>query len=149
MSPLLKILLYTDAFFARNKKYIVIEDSWGTFGKYNGQRLITAEFFADAVFHAYALTELSYTEQNTTFLPFKETMRYGQRSSEVQRLQAFLQARGTFPANVQTTGTYGNVTAQAVLAYQLQKKVDTVAALNTLKGRIVGPRTLAAINANL
>lgn len=129
--------------------YIVIEDSWGKFGKYNGQRLITREFFKDAVFMAYALIDFTYNTDSNKFDPFTNQMKYGQTSHDVKRLQQYLAAKGLFPSNVNKTGYYGNVTAQAVLAFQIRYNVDKLPILNSLKGRSVGPKTLQVINNNL
>jgi hypothetical protein len=138
-----------DAVTFNGVKYLVIEDSWGAFGKYNGQRLITQDFFKDAVFMAYALTEFTYEPTTAKFEPFKTQMKFGQKSDEIKRLQQYLVAKGTFPANTQLTGYYGAITAQAVQTFQIKFNVDTPTTIYALKGKVVGPKTLAVINNNL
>lgn len=139
-----------DAVTVNGVQYLVIEDSWGKFGKYNGQRLITAEFFKDACFVAYGFLNFTYDEEATPgFEPFLKPMQFGNKNTEVKRLQDYLKSKGLFPSNQQSTGLYGNITAQAVLAFQIRHKVDNINTLNSLKGRYVGQKTLKAINDNL
>lgn len=141
-------------------EYIVIEDSWGKFGKYDGQRLITREFFKDAVFFAGVLKDFKYDITDDAFDPFNTVMVYGERSEEIKRLQKLLQARGFFPADQECTGYYGGVTARAVYLMQVQYNVAPISELNsiqvnfngkliTVKGGRVGKKTLLKINAKL
>lgn len=140
-----------DAFLFRNTQYILIEDSWGEFGQYKGQRLLTREAFNDMVFFAGALTAFTFDVENDAkkFAKFLTQMKFGDRSAEVARLQDYLRIKGFFPTNSQSTGFYGNVTALAVYNFQISYKVASPIELNSLKGKQVGTRTLAAINANL
>lgn len=130
--------------------YIVIEDSWGKFGEYNGQRLLSREFFKDAVFFSAVLTNFQYDVIDSHKLdPFKTVMEYGQTSNEIKRLQAYLKSKGLFPSNTSSTGYYGNVTAKAVYDFQVKFAVAPIEELNQLKGRRVGNKTLEMINKNL
>lgn len=152
-----------DAITYNGVRYIVIDDSFGYWSKGDTtnplekllaerrQRLVTAEFFAEAVFLAYDLATFTYETpaQVPAFDPFATIAHYGQKSKEIARIQDYLKAKGVFPTNVDSTGYYGNITAQAVLAFQLRYNVDTVPTLNALKGRWVGAKTLRAMNANL
>lgn len=138
-----------DAINFNRTNYIVIEDSWGLFGKYKGQRLISAEFFKDAAFLAYALINFTYEPKQAAFEPFLSNMQFGQKSDEIKRLQKYLRSKGCYPNNVDTTGYYGQVTAQSVLTFQLKYNVDKPSALHSLKGKTVGPKTRSVINANL
>jgi len=131
-------------------QYIVIEDSWGKFGKYSGQRLLSREFFKDAVFFCAVLTNFQYNVvDNQRFAPFNTYLEFGDRNGEVKRLQEYLQTKGFFPANTPTTGYYGAVTAKAVYTYQVKFNVATLAELDMLGGKRVGKKTLAVINNNL
>lgn len=138
-----------DAVNFNGTNYLVIEDSWGKFGKYNGQRLITAEFFKDACFMAYALVDFTYEPTPEKFQPFNTPMKFGQKSDEIKRYQKYLKSKGVMPKEVEETGYYGNITAQAVLTFQLKFNVDAPPVLYALKGRITGPKTLSTINNNL
>jgi hypothetical protein len=141
-------------------EYIVIEDSWGKFGKYNGQRLITREFFKDAVFFAGVLKDFNYDVTDEIFAPFKYAMQYGETSDEIKRLQRLLQARAFFPKDQACTGYYGDITARAVYLMQIQYNVAPISELNSIdipfngklkrvKGGRVGSKTLLKINAKL
>lgn len=138
-----------DAITYNGTRYLVIEDSWGAGFGINGSRLITQEFFNDAVFIAYALTTFKYDNGSMQYTPFNTKMQFGENSPEVRRLQDYLRTKGLFPVNVASTGYYGNITAQAVLAFQIKYSVDTIPTLNLLKGRFVGAKTLTKINQNL
>lgn len=148
-----------DAITYNGVRYLVIEDSWGNWGNgrqmdaletllaERGQRLVSEDFFKDGVFLAYDLLSFTYEqEQPQPFAPFKVRMQYGQTNTEVARLQDYLRAKGLFPQGTKSTGYYGNITAQSVLAFQIKYSVDNIAVLNSLKGRFVGPKTLQVIN---
>lgn len=140
-----------DAFTFKGVQYILIEDSWGEFGMYKGQRLLTREAFNDMVFFVGAITLLTYDVENDAkkFAAFNTVLEFGQNSKEVARLQDYLRAKGFFPQNSKSTGLYGNVTALAVYNFQIAYKVASPVELNALKGKRVGTKTLAVINQNL
>lgn len=149
-----------DAIMLDGKEYLVVEDSWGKFGKYNGQRLISREFFKDAVWFAGTLFDFKYDITDEQFAPFNTVMEYGQTSAEIKRLQTLLQARGFFPAGQACTGYFGGVTARAVYLMQVKYSVAPISELDsiqimfngkliTVKGGRVGKKTLLKINAKL
>lgn len=136
----------------QGKKYLVIEDSWGKFGKFAGQRLISEEFYkARNFFACYPMTfktwsdsieemedELSYRGE-----PFNKNLKFGDKSDEVKRLQDVLKIFSTFPKNVDSTGYYGAITARAVLDFQTTNGVpDSV----EYEGKYFGPKTRKALN---
>lgn len=139
--------------------YIVIEDSWGVFGKYNGQRLLSRSFFKDAVWFAAVLLDFEYDVTDDAFKSFNTVMEYGDKSDEVMRYQKLLQARGFFPKDQPCTGYYGNITARSTYVMQVQYNVAPLSELNTvyysqvekrfIKGGRVGKKTLDLINAKL
>lgn len=137
-------------------QYIVIEDSWGKFGKYNGQRLISREMFNDAVFFGAVLLDFKYHTTDEGFAPFNTVMEFGQTSSEITRYQQLLKARGFFPSDAQCTGYYGNVTARATYLMQVKYNVAPISELNSvmvngrvIRGGAVRKKTLAVINSKL
>ena len=138
-----------DAVTFNGVKYLVIEDSWGKFGKYDDQRLITREFFNDAVFFVSILKLFTFDIEDKRFEKFYTQMKYMQRNDEVKRLQDFLKAKGLLAKEVPSTGYYGNITAKAVYDFQKKFNVAPLAELNTLKGRSAGPKTLIKINENI
>ena len=135
-----------DAINLNGVEYLVIEDSWGKFGKYNGQRLITREFFKESVYFCAALTEFKYDVSDTPKLEeFKIVLKLGDKFDEVKRLQDFLKTQGVFP-NIESTGYYGNITAKAVYLFQVKNNVAPISELDQLKGKRVGQKTLNKIN---
>ena len=145
-----------DAITLNGVQYLVIEDSWGKFGKYNGQRLITREFFKDAVWFGGLLLDFKYNVTDDEFAPFTQIMQFGETSDEIARYQKLLKARGFFPAETQCTGYYGGVTARATYLMQVKYNVAPLSELNTvmvngkiIKGGAVRKKTLATINAKL
>lgn len=72
---------------------------------------------------------------------FKKVIKQGQSGEDVTQLQAFLVRKGllVMPPNTQF-GFYGNLTAQAVKAYQVSKGIPHN------NGIQVGPQTLKALN---
>lgn len=140
-------------------KYLVIEDSWGKFGGMlgeRGQRLITKEFFMDAIFFCGTIIIHKYSDDKT---PIEDTTiepcKYGDKSFAVLKWQNFLINAGYFPKNIpheykKTDGTkYGNflsITAKATLQWQLDNKVDTPTNLKALGGKYVGAKTIKKVN---
>lgn len=138
-----------DAVTYEGVQYLVIEDSWGEFGEFVGQRLISREVFNDMYTSAAGFTVLEYDVTDTKFARFNTRMEFGQRSDEVKRLQDYLKARGFFPTNIESTGFYGNATALAVYNFQMARQVASPIVLNKHKGRFCHDATLKAINADL
>ena len=139
-----------DAITYKGEEYLVIEDSWGEFGDFIGQRLLSREVFDDMYTSAAGFTLLEYNiTEGVSFAPFNQKMEFGQKNAEVKRLQDYLKAKGFFPKNTDSTGFYGAITALAVYNFQISYKVASPVELNSLKGKYVGPKTLKAINNNL
>lgn len=138
-----------DAVTYEGVQYIVIEDSWGEFGEFKGQRLISREVFNDMFTSAAGFTVLKYDVSDTKFSRFETPLEFGQKMPEIVRLQDFLKARGFFPSNQESTGYYGHVTALAVYNFQVANRVASPVELNQLKGKRVGQKTLNSINTQL
>jgi hypothetical protein len=107
----------------KGKKYLVIEDSWGEFGQFAGQRLISEEFLTQrCIFAGYFLDLVNtWREQEKPTRPtanFTASMKFGDRSVEIKTLQDILKYEELFPTNVDSTGYYGSITAKAVLGFQ-------------------------------
>lgn len=137
-----------DAFTLDKVQYILIEDSWGKFGKFKGQRLLSREVFNDMCNFAGAIVSFEFDVKDALkkYPKFETVLEYGQTSSEVKRLQEALKDKGFFPANQEATGYYGNVTAKSIYNFQVKHDVAPLVELNKLKGRRVGAKTLAKLN---
>jgi len=130
----------------KGKKALIIEDSWGTkYGK-EGRRIITEDFFkARNWFCAYAIN-FNFDTTPAPKYTFKNEMFYGQTSNEIAKMQDKLKSTGDFPTNIQSTGYYGNITAQAVYKFQVRNSVASMTELDALQGKVVGQKTLKALN---
>jgi peptidoglycan hydrolase-like protein with peptidoglycan-binding domain len=61
-------------------------------------------------------------------------------------LQERLKVEGYFPTHIDSTGYYGEITRQAVEKYQRANKVAEEWELNLVSGKVVGLKTLKALN---
>lgn len=130
------------------KKALIIDDSWGSSYGLAGQRVITEDFFkARNFFAAYPIDfKFAETPVEKPKHTFTKQLEIGMNDAEVNWLQKVLVYEGFFPTNVVPTEYYGAITASGVLKFQLKYAVDNVNDLQTLQGRIVGPKTLAKLN---
>ena len=76
---------------------------------------------------------------------FATQIQFGATGREVRALQIALAIDGDF-TYPEITGTYGDITRQAVLAFQLKYAVAPQSTLQSLNGRNVGPATLTQLN---
>lgn len=137
----------------RGKKALIVEDSWGVKYGIGGQRVITEDFFKVRNFFAGHLMNFDF-ESGAPDIPkpsvrFRVQMEYTPVFTvvdDVRKLQDILKLEKVFPANVDSTGYYGSVTARAVLAFQRKYQVASEAELNALQGKICGPATLTKLN---
>lgn len=131
------------------KKCVIIQDSWGPHTGKEGRRRITEDFFKERNFFLVYPISFKYVEEPDVNKPshtFTSTLNFGENNSEVVALQNILKYEGDFPANVDSTGYYGSITAKAVLAFQRRYQVANDSELDLLQGRVVGPKTIAKLN---
>ena len=137
-----------DAFLFKGEKCVLIEDSWGKgFGE-QGQRIVTESFFKTRVYFAGYLLNLSNAPEQTLKpkYTFTKILKFGISNPDVKALQDVLKYEGLFPVTVPSTGNYFQVTAKGVLAFQRKHKVANDVELVKLAGKLVGPKTLLALN---
>lgn len=72
-------------------------------------------------------------------------MNFGDTNQDVLNLQIALKIAGTFPFNQPVTQYFGNMTRQAVMAYQTKHNVASAESIASANGS-VGPNTLKALN---
>jgi len=139
-----------DAVTYNGVQYIVIEDSWGEFGEFKGQRLLSREVFNDMFTRGAGFSLLKFDVKKVAkFAPFNVWMEYGQRSVEISRFQDYLKSKGFFPSNVESTGYYGPITALAVYNFQVAYRAASPVVLNKYKGKYAHAGTLGQVNKNL
>lgn len=129
-------------------------NSWGQEWAENGEADYLWNEWSSYILEGWAITEIPTDILKTVqSLPsprdfmhnFSTQLKYGMSSEEVKMLQIALSILGffTYP---EITGNYLDVTANAVLAFQLAENVDSQSELISLHGKIVGPKTLQALN---
>lgn len=132
----------------KGKKGIPIDDSWGKFNAWNGQRVLTEDFFNERVFFAGALLDLSNIreKQQPPKFTFTKILEYGQRNDDIKKLQEILKAEGFFPAKQECTGLFLNITARAVKAWQGKNGIMDFAKETDMRKIRVGPKTIKLLN---
>lgn len=109
-----------DFFLKNGKKYLVIEDSWGTSYGEKGQRFISEDFFKVRNFFSAYMLNFKFNTQEVLkpILNIQNTLKKGMQSIEVINLQDILKYLGLFPSNVDSTGYFGSITEKAVKDFQ-------------------------------
>lgn len=136
----------------KGKKALIIEDSWGHDAARNGRRIITEDFFkARNWFAAYPIAfkfdgNEAPVKPRYTFSRALEFSATFKTDPDVVALQDILKYEGLFPANIDSTGYYGAITAKAVDAFQRRYAVAPTSELDALKGKRVGGKTIAKLN---
>lgn len=132
----------------QGKKALVIEDSWGNGYGFNGQRIITEDFFKTRnFFAAYPINFVFDTQaiEKPTYW-FSKVLSFGMTDPDIAALQGILQYEGLFPLNTQKTGYFGAITAKGVYEWQKKHNVAPIAELEGLQGRRVGDKTIEKLN---
>lgn len=94
----------------KGQKCIIIEDSWGKFGQWSGQRLITEDFFKARCFFAAYFVNFKYADGE--FKPLFD--------GTVVSLQNILKFEGLFPTNIESTGKFLQITKGAVDKFRIK-----------------------------
>ena len=84
---------------------------------------------------------IGYANQSFYFL---KDLKYRDKSDDIKELQRILKGYGYFQH--EPTGHYGDITAKAVLVFQLLNKVSSIAELYFLRGRSFGPKSRKKLN---
>lgn len=144
--------------------YVIIDDSWGILNKYygideeqelvsllgEGQRALSKEFIEKHCYFGASFLNFEYSENPTpTNYKFEKILEFGEKDKDrkdIEELQNKLKKLGFFPSNIASTGYYGQITANAVYAFQVRYNVASLQELNQLKGRRVGAKTIDALN---
>ena len=129
----------TDYTLYNGKRALIFQNSWGrdNWG-INGLGIITEEQFKNGVVLAAYLIDFRYEPQKTNkpkMVINANSLKIGDRGSEVVKLQIGLQWLGYFPAKQECTGYYGGLTRQAVREFQKNYglQVTGIADLNTIE----------------
>jgi hypothetical protein len=131
----------------QGKKGIWCPQSWGTEAGLNGWQFIDEDYFASGAVWAAMVLIYNPNPVQPPQHTFNVDIKLGDRGPEVLALQQYLAYDGCF--NVEPTGYYGQITAQAVLRFQIKHQVASLATLEELGGHVCGPATRASLNALL
>jgi len=138
----------------KGKKVLVIQDSWGIDRADDGLRYITQEYADKRMMFAASLIDLDNSWRDK-ILPqdvkkpqytFTQPLEFGRRSKDIMNLQIILAYEELFPVTISPTGLYLQITAKAVLAWQIKHRVDTLEELTKLKGYYFGPKSIVVAN---
>jgi len=121
-----------------------IRNSWSTAWALNGDGYAYLEDYSPT--EAWAITPNTPVLVPKWTHTFTQNLSYGQTSGEVANLQKALQLDGCFPNNITPTGYYGEITRQAVSAFQYKYKVANSIILYFNGGKFVGQMTNTVLN---
>lgn len=91
--------------------------------------------------------------QKLVFIPWDtannqpvDTVLHENQKSDVKALQGVLKFEGMFPANTESSGYYGAITAKGVLVWQKKYAIASTEELDSLAGKTIGPKSLSKLN---
>lgn len=146
-APIRHEIVAVDYFLAGGVKKLRINDS-AHFGGF-AERDFTADWLKNRVILADAMDLFSF-EGSKEIRPkfrFEANLWQGMPVNEdTKNLQNMLKWEQSFPANQDSTGYYGPITAKAVLDWQLKNKVAPEEELKRLGGTKFGPASRAVAN---
>jgi hypothetical protein len=99
----------------KGQKCLVIEDSWGKFGQWAGQRLITEDFFKARCFFAAYFINFKYEQD------YKPTY-----NGSITSIQDCLKYEQLFPSNIESTGLWLAITDKAVKDFCVKYQIKFV-----------------------
>lgn len=139
-------VVVVDATLYKGKKCVIIEDSWGSsYGK-NGRRILSEDFVDQRVEACGYMVD--WKEEKTTKPKFNFTKKltFGMNNSDVKELQNILKFEGLFPQVTESTSYYGSITAKAVKELWKKHSIATQQEIDSLQGKVVGPKTILWLN---
>jgi hypothetical protein len=131
------------------KKCLIADDSFWLNTTSGGQRIITEDFHnARNFFAAYPINfKFDVSTAVKPSYTFTKTLYFGMKNnSDVKALQDALKYFGTFPTNAESTGNYFGLTAKAVYDWQTKYKIANQEELDSLGGKVFGPKSIEAMN---
>jgi hypothetical protein len=131
----------------KGEKCIVIQDSWGEFFGLKGLRRITQKFLnARCTYAGYLIDQPNEIVNKKPKHTFIKGLRFGMMNdNDVKALQEILRYEGLFNFP-ESTGNYLQITAKSVYDLQVKYQIASMKELNSLGGRVVGPKTIAWLN---
>lgn len=141
-----------DKIMYKGVEYLIIEDSWGVWNSASdvplksGQRAITKEFFQKHCYFAGAFTSFDFGGGSKPKWTWKVTMKYGQTSEDIKKLQEALKYEKFFPSNQECTGFFGGITARALIKWQVKHGMNDFANETDMRKVQGGLKTRTKLN---
>lgn len=136
------------------QKGIVIDDSWGKFNAWRGQRFLSESFIKQRVYAAGALLDLKNKDeaQPPLNLPrpkykFTRSLAFGMTGADVVALQNMLKYENLFPRDLVSSGLFLQVTARAVRAWQVKNNIMDFSQENDVRKIRFGEKSVQLANA--
>lgn len=110
----------------KGQKALVIEESYANDSSDYGQRILTEKFLLKRCRYAAHYLPRPNVAQPPAPVPkpvLTRDLGWNFRGNDVAALQAYLKAKGFFPAAVEPTGLWKQITAQAVRKWQVSKGI--------------------------
>lgn len=110
----------------KGQKALVIEESYANESSDHGQRILTEKFLAKRcryAAHYLPRPNVAVPEFPKPILTRDLGWVWGEVADDIRALQAYLKFRGFFPADVEATGRWKQITAQAVRRWQVSKGI--------------------------
>lgn len=145
-APYFHAVTVTDYFIKNGEKYLVIEDSWGQAYGNNGRRFLSETWVRARTTGIMYFIDWKFEPTVKPRFTFNKVMLYGQKSTDIAKLQDVLKFEGLISTTQESTGYYGEITRKAVLAFQRKYKVADEAELVALNGKRCGLKTLTTLN---
>jgi hypothetical protein len=99
-----------------NKKYLVIQDSWGLAYADQGLRLISEEYFYERCYQSSYLMSFKTQDTETVF----ERPKF---DGTIISFQKCMQWLGFFPGNITPIENFGAISRSACIKYQLARGI--------------------------
>jgi hypothetical protein len=128
----------------QGKKGFWSPQSWGKTVGEGGWQFITEDHFTAGMIWAATVLIYNPAPVQPPRHTFNINLKLGDQNDDVMALQQYLAYDGEF--NVAPTGFYGQITAQAVLKFQIKYGQASVATLEELGGDTCGPATRQKLN---
>lgn len=136
--------------YGYDNQYIYFLNSWSEKWGRKGVGYFSYKEYKDYLIEGITFNRVSIEKVvEVNNLPEKLThtflvdIQYGERSSEVLKLQQFLKSLGLM---TQTTGYYGDITREAVLAFQKKYNITTTWENLTYRGKYFGKKSRTKAN---
>jgi hypothetical protein len=135
----------------KGKRAIVFDNSWDYSWGFDGQGVLVEGNEAGVRDYCVYLKDLNNNwrggiEIEKPKFVFTKNLEFGMRNNDIVALQKALKYFECFPQDSDATGYYGNITAKAILKWQLEYKVDTKEVLDSLGGRVFGPKSRSSMS---